>query len=80
MNELLIGLNYLIRFYDFKNNKQLFIGHEVNSKKWESLVVYDTSDMLEQPNSYEDFISIVEENALDIDDFGIDIFYIRGGN
>lgn len=77
MNErILIGLNYLIRLYDFKNNKQLFIRHEVNSKKWESLVVYDTSDMLEQPSNYEDFISIVEENALDIEDFEIDRFYI----
>lgn len=66
----LYNLNEIIKKYDFTCD-HLMLGIDT-SGSWADLIVYDTSDMLETPQDIEDFYSIVNENALDIEDFEID--------
>ena len=70
--EQLNELNKAMRKYDFKHNTNLLIGYEDGSGQWQDLIIYDTDSMLEQPQDYEDFVSIVNENLLNFEDFEID--------
>lgn len=57
--------------FDFYRNKNLILTideHETGA----DLVVYDTTDMLEQPASTEEFHSIITENGLDEEMYEID--------
>lgn len=67
------NLTDLVREYDFKNRPELLLCiDELNAGTGADLVVYDTSTMLEQPESVEDFKSIINENALDEEIFEIE--------
>lgn len=66
------NINYLAKEYDLHNEDRL-LGLDVHQEHGGAdLVVYDVSDMLEHPIDFEDFKSIVNENALDEEEFEID--------
>lgn len=44
------------------------------------LVIYDTTEMLQQPTDIEDFYSIINENCLYEEDFEIDRYTLAQGD
>lgn len=64
------NLNWLVKNYDLTQDHYM-LGLDIHSQGGADLVLYDISDMLETPKDYDDFKSIIYENALDEREFEV---------
>lgn len=72
------NVNYLVAQYDYSQG-DLIIGLDILEDGSADMVVYDVSEMLEVPTFYSEFVEIVEENALDPEEFEINRLNVIGG-
>lgn len=72
------NVNYLVAQYDYSQG-DLIIGLDILEDGSADMVVYDVSEMLEVPTCYSEFVEIVEENALDPEEFEINRLNVIGG-
>ena len=66
------NINYLIRTYEGQPNLVVGVDYLSADDKGLDLVVYDTTEMLDDVETFEDFISVVNENCLDEESFEVD--------
>ena len=66
------NINYLIRTYEGQPNLVVGVDYLSADDKGLYLVVYDTTEMLDDVETFEEFISVVNENCLDKESFEVD--------
>lgn len=72
------NVNYLVAQYNYYE-EDVIIGLDLLENGGADMVAYDVSDMLEEPEDYSHFLEIVEENALELEDFEINrVGVLRG--
>lgn len=65
------NINYLTKNYDMTQGNYM-IGLDILNEGGVDMVLYDISEMLQTPYDYDDFKSIISENALDEEEFEVD--------
>ena len=66
------NIDYLIRTYEGQPNLVVGVDYLSADDKGLYLVVYDTTEMLDDVETFEEFISVVNENCLDEESFEVD--------
>ena len=66
------NIDYLFRTYEGQPNLVLGVDYLSADDKGLYLVVYDTTEMLDDVETFEEFISVVNENCLDEESFEVD--------
>ena len=66
------NIKYLIRTYEGQPNLVVGVDYLSADDKGLYLVVYDTTEMLDDVETFEEFISVVNENCLDKESFEVD--------
>lgn len=66
------NIDYLIRTYEGQPNLVVGVDYLSADDKGLDLVVYDTTEMLDDVETFEEFISVVNENCLDEESFEVD--------
>ena len=66
------NIDYLFRTYEGQPNLVLGVDYLSADDKGLYLVVYDTTEMLQDVETFEEFISVVNENCLDKESFEVD--------
>lgn len=66
------NVNYLFERYKSRENILIGVDYLSVEDKGIDLVVYDTTNMLTEVGSFEDFIAVVDENGLDEEEFEVD--------
>ena len=66
------SIDYLFRTYGEQPNLVVGVDYLPADDKGLYLVVYDTTEMLDDVETFEEFISVVNENCLDKESFEVD--------
>ena len=66
------NINYLIRTYEGQPNLVVGVDYLSADDKGLYLVVYDTTEMLDDVETFEEFMTVVNENCLDEESFEVD--------
>ena len=66
------NIDYLFRTYVEQPNLVVGVDYLSTDDKGLYLVVYDTTEMLDDVETFEEFISVVNENCLDEESFEVD--------
>ena len=66
------NIDYLFRTYGGQPNLVVGIDYLSADDKGFDLVVYDTTEVLDDVETFEEFISVVNENCLDEESFEVD--------
>ena len=66
------NIDYLIRTYGEQPNLIVGVDYLSTDDKGLYLVVYDTTEMLDDVETFEEFMTVVNENCLDEESFEVD--------
>ena len=66
------NIDYLFRNYEGQPNLVLGVDYLSADDKGLYLVVYDTTEMLDDVETFEEFMTVVNENCLDKESFEVD--------